>query len=167
MKRLHTCSKTVLAVACLLAVTGGCSPGMSDAPGQAAQVQATHAESGLSVIPLVVTSAKGAHRFRVELARSPFEQAKGLMFRTKMGANEGMLFPLDPPRPASFWMKNTFIPLDIIFIDSNRRILNVVANTVPYSEAPIKSAGDAAAVLELVGGRAARLGIAAGDRVEW
>ncbi|MBM3595535.1 MAG: DUF192 domain-containing protein, partial [Alphaproteobacteria bacterium] len=98
---------------------------------------------------------------------SQFDQAKGLMFRTEMGADEAMLFPLAPPRRASFWMKNTAIPLDIIFIGRNRRLLNIAANTVPYSEAPIESEGEAAAVLELNAGRAAQLGIAPGDRVRW
>jgi uncharacterized membrane protein (UPF0127 family) len=95
------------------------------------------------------------------------EQAKGLMFRTQMGAGEGMIFPMVPPRLASFWMKNTVIPLDIIFIGADRRILNVAANAVPYSETPIPSWGKAGAVLELNGGRAAALGIVAGDRVDW
>jgi uncharacterized membrane protein (UPF0127 family) len=78
-----------------------------------------------------------------------------------------MIFPMEPPRLASFWMKNTVIPLDIVFIGVDRRILNVAANTVPYSEAPIPSAGKVSAVLELNAGRAAALGIGAGDSVDW
>ena len=167
MKQALFPSQAILAAFGLLTLAGGCSPAVSEAPHQATQTQATHPESGLAVIPLSVTSAQGKHPFRVELANSRFEQAKGLMFRTQMGVDEGMLFPLDPPRPASFWMKNTVIPLDIIFIGGNRRVLNVAANTVPYSEDPIPSAGDASAVLELVGGSAAQLGIAAGDKVSW
>ena len=89
------------------------------------------------------------------------------MFRTAMGADEGMIFPMSPPRQAAFWMRNTVIPLDIIFIGSDRRILNIAANAVPYSEEPLPSVGAAAGVLELNGGRAAQLGISAGDRVEW
>ena len=167
MKQALFPSRAILAALGLLAMVGGCSPAVSEAPHPATRTQATHPESGLVVIPLSVTSANGKHPFRVELARSRFEQARGLMFRTAMGADEGMLFPLDPPRPASFWMKNTVIPLDIIFIGRDRRVLNVAAKTVPYSEDPIPSEGDVAAVLELVGGRAAQLGIAAGDKVAW
>lgn len=167
MKQAPFPSQAIFAALGLLALAGGCSPAVSEAPNQTTQTQATHPESGLAVIPLSVTSANGVHPFRVELAKGRFDQAKGLMFRTEMGADEGMLFPLDPPRPASFWMKNTVIPLDIIFIGPNRRVLNVAASTVPYSEDPIPSEGDAAAVLELVGGRAAQLGIAAGDKVSW
>jgi uncharacterized membrane protein (UPF0127 family) len=89
------------------------------------------------------------------------------MFRTEMGADEGMIFPMDPPRDAAFWMKNTVIPLDIIFIGTDRRILNVAANTVPYSESPVISAGVTSAVLELNAGRAAELGIGPGDTVTW
>ena len=128
----------------------------------------SHAESGLDVIPLAVVTPDGnRHRFRVEVARSPAEQARGLMFRTRMGEDEGMLFPRDPPAPASFWMKNTVLPLDIVFIDQNRRVLNVVADTVPYSEAQVESDGSAAAVLELNAGRAKELGIVQGSQVNW
>jgi uncharacterized membrane protein (UPF0127 family) len=74
---------------------------------------------------------------------------------------------MDPPRDAAFWMKNTVIPLDIVFIGADRRILNIAANAVPYSETPLPSAGKVSGVLELNGGRAAALGIVAGDRVNW
>lgn len=128
---------------------------------------AIHPQSGLQVIDLAVTTRGTVHRFRVEVARSPAEQMKGLMFRTEMGRDEGMIFPMEPPRGASFWMKNTVIPLDIIFIGPDGRILNIAANAVPYSLNPRESAGPVKAVLELNGGRAAQLGIAPGDRVEW
>ncbi|MFA7602656.1 MAG: DUF192 domain-containing protein [Novosphingobium sp.] len=132
-----------------------------------AEASAVHPESGLPVIPLTVTRDGRSHAFRVEVAGSGAEQAKGLMFRTRMGADEGMIFPMDPPRPASFWMKNTVIPLDIIFIGTDRRILNIAARAVPYSETPLPSAGKVSAVLELNGGRAAALGIGPGDKVDW
>lgn len=151
-------------------VLAACSPSgaTESAPASAAAPQ-VHPESGLAVIPLTVTSADGTrHEFRVEVAASEAEQARGLMFRTEMGPDEGMIFPReDNPRPSSFWMRNTVIPLDIIFIGPDRRILNVAADAVPYSETPIPSAGAAGAVLELNGGRAAELGIKAGDKVEW
>lgn len=129
---------------------------------------AIHPESGLPIIPLTVRRGMRSLPFRVEVARTPAEQQRGLMFRAKLGANEGMIFPMDPPRAnVSFWMKNTVIPLDIIFIGRDRRVINVAASTVPYSLDPVPAAGIVAAVLELNGGRAAQLGIAPGDAIEW
>jgi uncharacterized membrane protein (UPF0127 family) len=89
------------------------------------------------------------------------------MFRTEMGADEGMLFPYDPPRVLSFWMKNTVIPLDLVFIGPDRRVINVAADAAPYSEDQIRSDAPAIAVLELNGGRAAELGIGPGAEVSW
>lgn len=155
----------LVAVALALAA---CSTKPADGAAKpAAEAQARHPESGLPVVPLTVTHGTRRHAFRVEVAQGSIEQARGLMFRTQMGADEGMIFPMQPPRLASFWMKNTVIPLDIIFIGADRRILNIAANAVPYSETPIPSAGKAGAVLELNGGRAAVLGLATGDRVDW
>ena len=122
------------------------------------------------VVSALSGAVSAALRYRIiflELARSEAEQEKGLMFRTAMGADEGMIFPMQPPRSAAFWMKNTVIPLDIIFIGSDHRILNIAANARPYDETPLPSEGAAAGVLELVGGRAAQLGIGPGDRAEW
>lgn len=155
-------------------VLAACSPavgkgahGTAPAAAATAAQEAVHPESGLTVVPLTVSHDGKTHKFRVELARSSQEQAKGLMFRTAMGANEGMLFPFDPPRDASFWMKNTVIPLDIIFIGTDGKVLNISANAAPYSLEPRSSEGVTKAVLELNGGRAAELGIAPGARVEW
>lgn len=144
----------------------------TDAPTAAAsQEPGVHPESGLEVIDLTVTSARagagGPHRFRVEVAATPQQQQRGLMFRTAMGADEGMVFPLAQVRMASFWMRNTVISLDIIFIGPDNRVLNVAANAVPYSEESIPAAGPTKAVLELNAGRAAQLGIAPGDLVAW
>lgn len=145
-----------------------CSPGSGDAAPQSSQsAPAVHPVSGLPVVPLKVTSGSKVHQFRVELARTPQEQAKGLMFRTEMGVDEGMIFPFDPPRGASFWMRNTVIPLDLIFVAPDGRISNIAANAIPYDETPLTSNGEARAVLELNGGRAAELEIKPGDRVEW
>jgi uncharacterized membrane protein (UPF0127 family) len=120
------------------------------------------------VIPLTVTDAGGkAHKFRVEVAATEEDQAKGLMFRKAMGADEGMIFPRNPPDFASFWMHNTVIPLDIIFIGTDHRVINISADAVPYSENPRPSMGLALAVLELNGGRAAQLGIGPGAKVDW
>jgi uncharacterized membrane protein (UPF0127 family) len=151
------------------AVLAACSPMSSEARQQSSPAAAPsrHPTSGLDVIPLTITSTKGRHAFRVEVARTAAEQAKGLMFRTAMGADEGMLFPRNPPDRASFWMRNTVIPLDLVFIAPDRRILNIAANAVPYDETSLSSAGPVIAVLELNGGRAAQLGIAPGDKVDW
>ncbi len=145
-----------------------CSAHPADsAQGPAKVAVSVHPESGLPVVPLTIAHAGRALAFRVEVAKSEAEQAKGLMFRTAMGADEGMIFPMDPPRDAAFWMKNTVIPLDIIFVGTDHRISNIAANAVPYSQEPLPSAGSVIGVLELNGGRAAQLGIVAGDRVDW
>jgi uncharacterized membrane protein (UPF0127 family) len=78
-----------------------------------------------------------------------------------------MIFPFEPPRGASFWMRNTLVPLDMIFVRADGSIANIAANTVPYSEEPMTSEGPVAAVLEIAGGRSAELGIKPGDKVEW
>ena len=132
----------------------------------AAEIRAG-AQAGLMTQPLTIHSANGAHRFTVEVARTPEQQATGLMFRRSLPANRGMLFPYDPPVPASFWMKDTLIPLDIIFIRADGHIARIAANTVPESLEPVPAGEPVAAVLELRGGRSAELGIGEGDRVEW
>lgn len=130
------------------------------------QVASVHPVSGLRVIPVTVKTAKRTYTFRAELALTREQQARGLMFRTQMGADEGMLFPRNPPGVASFWMRNTLIPLDIIYVGTDGRILNIT-QAIPRDETPLPSAGIAAGVLELNGGRAAQLGIRPGDLVSW
>ena len=145
-----------------------CSPQAAErAPAAVAQQASVHPVSGLEVIPLTITSLGKTHTFQVEVARSPQEQARGLMFRTEMGSDEGMLFPYAQPQILSFWMKNTVLSLDLVFIGPDRRVVNVAANAVPYSEAPILSDAPAIATLELNAGRARELGIVAGARVDW
>jgi uncharacterized membrane protein (UPF0127 family) len=152
----------------LLLVLPACSPQAAErAPAAGAQQASVHPESGLEVIPLTITSLGKTHAFRVEVARTGEEQARGLMFRTAMGPDEGMLFPYEQPRVLSFWMKNTVLSLDLIFIGPDRRVVNVAANAVPYSEESILSDAPAIAVLELNAGRAAELGIVAGAKVDW
>lgn len=118
-------------------------------------------------VPLTIHTAKGARAFRVEVARTPAQQEQGLMFRRELEPNTGMIFPMNPPRAAAFWMRNTIIPLDMIFIRANGTIARIAANTEPYSEKTVESGEPVAAVLEIAGGRAAALGIAAGDKVNW
>lgn len=152
----------------LLLVLPACSPQSAErSPAPAAQQASVHPVSGLEVVPLTVTSLGKKHTFRVEMARTDQEQARGLMFRTEMGPDEGMLFPYDPPRVLSFWMKNTVLSLDLIFIGSDHRVINVAADAVPYSEQSILSDAPGIAVLELNAGRARELNIVAGARVDW
>ncbi len=132
-----------------------------------AATPARHPVSGLAVIDLAVETSAGRVPLRVEVAASPQAQARGLMFRTELGDREGMIFPSAVPEVRSFWMKNTPLSLDIIFIGPDRRITNIAANTVPYSLDPVPSSGVAAAVLELRAGQAGALGIAPGDKVEY
>lgn len=168
-RRARTASGLRAAPLVLLAMA--CSPAgsaeQSLAPPAQQSEEGTHPISGLTIIPVVVENGDRRHVFNAELAVTPQAQAKGLMFRTEMGDDEGMLFPSDLPAPRSFWMKNTPLSLDIIFIGSDGRISNIVANTVPYSLDSVLSEGPAIAVLELRAGRSAELGIAAGDRVSW
>src|SRR3954453_4823438 len=114
---------------------------------------------------LTIESASGPHKFHVELATSPAQLEQGLMFRRSLAPDAGMLFDFRTPSPVSMWMKNTFIPLDMVFIDAGGRILNIAERTVPHSLDPVAAAGPARAVLEINGGTAARLGIKPGDRV--
>ena len=162
---------TILLSMAALALMQGCSPqaaSTSSAPAQSeAGTPAVHPVSGLDVVPLTVKTPDGPHRFMVEVARTAQEQQQGLMFRREMGPDEGMLFPRNPPRIASFWMKNTVLPLDIIFIGADGKVINVAADAVPYSTDSVSSTGPAAAVLELNAGRAAELGIGPGAQVAW
>jgi uncharacterized membrane protein (UPF0127 family) len=128
---------------------------------------ATKAESGLALLPLEIRSAGKVHRFTVEVAKTEDEQAQGLMYRQSLAPDRGMLFPFVPPRPASFWMKNTFIPLDMIFVRADGTIARIADNTVPQSLDPVAVGEPVAAVLELAGGRAAELGIGDSDKVSW
>ncbi len=113
---------------------------------------------------IVITEA-GEHTFRVEIADDPREQERGLMFRRSMADDEGMLFPYSTDRRASFWMRNTYIPLDIIFIEANGTIESIAERTTPLSEKSVRSKGPVRFVLEINGGLSDTLGIAPGDRV--
>jgi uncharacterized membrane protein (UPF0127 family) len=158
---------TLSLAAAALASSAACSSqSATPAPAQAT-APARHPISGLEVIPLAIMQNGKSHAFRVEVAQTMEQQQKGLMFRTSMGPDEGMLFPSERPEARSFWMKNTVIPLDIIFIGPDHLISNIAANAVPYSLDPIPSSGEAIAVLELNGGRAAELGFTPGARVTW
>lgn len=114
---------------------------------------------------IVVETKKGERAFTVEVVREDKDRNRGLMFRHEMAAGAGMLFDYDPPQQVSFWMKNTFIPLDIIFIGADGRILNIAEKTTPLSLERLPAEGKARGVLEINGGLSEKLGIQAGDRV--
>jgi uncharacterized membrane protein (UPF0127 family) len=114
---------------------------------------------------LVLETATGKHTYTVEVAESPQEKARGLMFRRSMPRDHGMIFLHYPPRRATMWMRNTYISLDMIFISEQGTVLRIEANTEPFSTDVIESGGIAKAVLELNAGEAARIGLKPGDRV--
>jgi uncharacterized protein len=116
--------------------------------------------------PLRIQTATGAHDFQVEIAADDRSHEIGLMNRRYMAPDHGMLFEFDREEPQTFWMKNTYIPLDMVFISRSGIVTNVVANAEPLSETTIPSGGACAAVLELNGGAAAKLGLKAGDRIK-
>lgn len=115
--------------------------------------------------PLTVATANGPHKFTVEVATTPAQLEQGLMFRRSMAPDAGMLFDFRAPTMAAMWMKNTFIPLDMLFVDAQGRIVNIHERAIPQSLETIAAAAPVRAVIELNGGTAARLGIRPGDRV--
>jgi uncharacterized protein len=114
---------------------------------------------------LQVITASGAHDYAVEVANDDASRERGLMYRRYMAPDHGMLFEFDRDAPVSFWMKNTYIPLDMVFISPVGIVTNIVANAEPLSERVIPSGPPAAAVLELNGGAAAAIGLRVGDRI--
>ena len=151
----------------LMAACSPQTPTDSQATGaSAASEQTVHPESGLDIVPVTISTDKGEHRFAAEVAATQEEQARGLMFRTQLGPDEAMIFPRQGD-VASFWMKNTPLPLDLIFIGQDRKIINIAAQTTPYSLDSVSALGPTSAVLEIPGGRAAELGIGPGDAVAW
>jgi uncharacterized membrane protein (UPF0127 family) len=124
------------------------------------------AQTGLLEVPLAIRSKNGVHRFTVEVAATPQQQETGLMFRTSVGADRGMIFPYDPPQEVAFWMKNTLIPLDIVFIGVGGKIVRIT-NAQAMDLTPLPSGAPVTGVLEIAAGRAKQLGIREGDTVSW
>lgn len=112
----------------------------------------------------MIETRRACHLLDVYLALTPQQRAQGLMHVRAMGEYEGMLFPTAQPAVVSMWMKNTYIPLDMLFIGTDGRIARIAADTTPLSEATIGSGRPVSAVLELNGGFAARHGVTQGDR---
>lgn len=149
----------VLYVLLVTLAASGCRSAPADAGEQANRVE--------NLLSVQVETVSGPHVFEVEVARTSAEQAQGLMYRRAIPLDGGMLFPFPVPQRAVFWMKNTLIPLDLIFIRADGRVARIAANTVPYSLDPVDAGEDVTAVLEIRGGRAAALGIRAGARTQW
>jgi uncharacterized membrane protein (UPF0127 family) len=141
MKRLSAVLLSLLLLTCTAACTG----------------------SRGSVVTL--SGAQGNVSVRVEIARTREELSRGLMWRNDLDSDAGMLFVFGEAAPRTFWMKNTPLPLDILFIDDHGEVIDVAAGTTPYSEAPIRSSGPARYVLEVNAGFAARHGIGPGAKV--
>lgn len=149
-----------LAFALAAAGTAACA-----APPQAAACTVGQAELE-PLQPLALETEKGRFDFRIEYAASFDQREIGLMCRTSLAADRGMLFDFANPTPGvAFWMRNTLIPLDIVFIRPDGRVLSIARNARPLDETPLPAGGTVRAVLELAGGRAAQIGLAPGDRV--
>ena len=116
---------------------------------------------------LTLVTASGEKKIDIEVATSMEEQMRGLMFRTSLADTSGMLFPYAPPRELTMWMKSTYISLDMVFIRADGIVHRIEARTEPLSETVISSGGQMAAVLELAGGAAERLGLKPGDRIDY
>jgi uncharacterized protein len=111
-----------------------------------------------------IVTKGGVHRFAVELAASEEERARGLMHRKELPEGRGMVFDFQQEQDVAFWMKNTYIPLDMIFIRGDGTIRRIAANTEPLSERTVPSGGPVRYVLEVIGGTARKLGIEPGDK---
>lgn len=157
-----TVRRVSIAVATLCVALGLAAP--SGPSAALAQPAAVSTETSLE--PLEIVTAAGANRFSVEVMRNDEQRARGLMFRRFMPADRGMLFDFKREEQVSMWMKNTFLPLDMIFADRTGRIVSIAENTEPMSERIIPSGGPVLAVLEVNAGTAARLGLKPGDRLK-
>jgi hypothetical protein len=114
---------------------------------------------------LVLKTDSGPHSFTIELATTPGKRALGLMYRRALPADAGMLFLYDQPQPLTMWMRNTILPLDMIFIGANGKVHRVESHTEPFSTQLISSEGDVQGVLEVNAGTAEAIGLKAGDEV--
>ncbi len=117
-------------------------------------------------MPLTIRSRNGVHHFIVDVAATEDQQERGLMFVHSLPPNRGMIFPYEPPQTVAFWMENTLIPLDIIYIRPNHTIARIT-HAKPFDRTPLPSGEPVIGVQEIRGGRAAELGIREGDHVHW
>jgi uncharacterized membrane protein (UPF0127 family) len=155
------------AVVLALSATGGATPAPA-APRRPAHAACTAGQPEITPLePLTLKTRKGPFRFRVEDAANDPQRETGLMCRTHLSPDRGMLFDfLEPTDGVAFWMKNTLIPLDIVFIAPDGRVVSIARNARPLDLRPLPAGGVVRGVLEIAGGRAAQIGLKPGDRVE-
>ena len=161
--RVRSDPKLWLLAGPLALIASACSP--TETISEA--VSAKHPSSGLEIIDVTIVSDDVRHVFKTELADTAEAQTRGLMFRTELGDDEAMIFPSYVPQVRSFWMRNTPISLDIIFVGTDGTISNIAERTEPYSLDSLPSEGLASAVVEIRGGLSEELGIEPGDSVEY
>lgn len=130
-------------------------------------VPAAHAKMRQDKLTIVSAAGGAEHTFKIEIATTEQEKALGLMYRTALGDGEGMLFPYTAERSLQMWMRNTYIPLDMLFIRADGTIARIEESAAPLSDRVISSGAAVMAVLEIPGGASARLGIKAGDKVRY
>jgi uncharacterized membrane protein (UPF0127 family) len=152
--RLNACSRRALLAAAVALMAIAAASVLPSRTGWSATVEV-----------LEIASQTGVHSFSVEVVASDEERSRGLMFRKELPEGKGMLFDFIAEQPVAFWMKNTYVSLDMIFIRADGRILSIAENTEPLSERQIPSGGSVRGVLEVVAGTAKKLGIKPGDRV--
>lgn len=150
-------------------VAVSCSPASNGGGNRTEAVTDETGPQHLATVPLVIRHGELApdRQFAVEIALTPRQQEKGLMHRTDLSAGQGMLFPMVPPRMPSFWMKDTPLSLDIIFIRTDGGIARIIAEAKPNDPTPLFAEVPVAGVLELRGGEAKRLALDEGDRISW
>ena len=149
-----------------IALAAACLALVLPVPPHAAAAQAAVRPATGPTEPLTILSKGGPQRFEVEVMRDDAGRSRGLMFRRHMAPEHGMLFDFERAAPVAMWMKNTYLPLDMVFIRPDGTVSRIATDTEPLSTAIIESGGPVLAVLELNAGTAARLGLQAGDRVE-
>lgn len=169
IRRARACSARVIATRFLSTALflGAGALGGSLATSLSAQPAFAQAalQAAMALEPLTVVTSSGKHAFQVEVARTDEQRARGLMFRRHMPADRGMLFDFKTEQPVLMWMRNTYIPLDMIFISRTGTVINIAENTEPLSERTIASAGPAFSVLELNAGTSRKIGLKPGDRI--
>lgn len=152
--------KSALVLAAVLSIV---PPGDGGSPWPGPRPAGAQPQAALDKLEIV--TAGGRHVFRAEVADTDEKRAEGLMFRTKLDQDYGMLFDFKREQPVFFWMKNTYVSLDMIFVRANGTIAHIAENTTPLSEATVPSQNPVRFVFEVVAGTAKRLGIKPGDRV--
>lgn len=152
-------------VACVLAAVLAVMLAVAPDNRAQAQVPAADVAQGVKIEDLTIATSGGKHRFKVEVMRRQEDLSRGLMFRRSLPPDRGMLFDFGTVKPVAMWMRNTYISLDMVFIDARGIVVNVATNTEPLSEETIASARPVLSVLEVIAGTAKRIGLKPGDLV--